>query len=358
MTTAADLKRLYHKGKKRKVLAIISIFILLFLVFVFSLSFGAGSPQFNEAFAVIVNKIFPSLNFNPQSEITQIIILDVRLPRIILAIIAGVGLATAGSTMQGILKNPLVSPYLLGISAAAGFGASLALVFGIGFVTAYGGYLVIVNSFVFSLLAMLVVYVFARMRGMHIETVILAGVAVSYLFSALTSLLQYLSPHSQAVRDVVFWLMGGLDIALWENILLILPVVAVSVILMMSQSWNINVMSMGEDVAKSLGVNTQRVLATCMLLASLVTATIIAFTGVIGFIGLVAPHVARMLIGNDHRFLLPCSAVIGSFILLCSDTVGRLVLAPSEIPVGIVTSLLGVPFFVYFMMRRRRRTWR
>jgi iron complex transport system permease protein len=245
---------------------------------------------------------------------------------------------------------------VLGISSAAGFGAALAIVFGISVAT-MGGYLVIGNAFVFCLLAMIIVYAIARIRGMSSETVILAGVAVGFLFSALLSLIQYVSPQQNAVQAIVFWLMGGLYTSTWENILICLPIVAVTMLLMMSQSWNINIMSMGEEVAVSLGVNSKRVLATNMLLETIVTASIIAFTGIIGFVDLIAPHIARMLIGNDHRYLIPCSILVGSLMLLGADTLGRLIIMPTELPVGIVTSLLGVPFFVYLLVNKRRRSF-
>jgi iron complex transport system permease protein len=204
---------------------------------------------------------------------------------------------------------------------------------------------------------MVIVYLIARMRGMTSETVILAGVAVGFLFSALLSLLQYLSKSTQAVSAVVFWLMGGLYTATWQNILICTPIVAIAIIFMMLQAWNINILSMGEDVAISLGVNSRRVLTINMILETVATASIIAFTGVIGFVDLISPHIARMLIGNDHRYLIPCSIVIGSFTLVAADTVARMVLSPVELPVGIVTSLLGVPFFIYLLVSKKRRSF-
>jgi iron complex transport system permease protein len=357
MTTAAELKSLHKKSKKRKILALFSMFIALLLAAVFSVSLGAGSPRLTEAMSVIFSKLLPFLNFDPGTSLTQIIVLNLRLPRIILAMVAGAGLATAGAAMQGALRNPLVSSYVLGISSAAGFGAALAIVFGVGVLTVFGGYLVIVNAFIFSLVAMVIVYGIARLRGMSVETVILVGVAVGFLFSALLSLIQYVSPEYKAVSAVVFWLMGSLSSATWGDIMIVLPIVLVTVLLMVQQSWNINVMSLGHEVATGLGVNTKRVLATNMVLETLATASIIAFTGVIGFVDLIAPHMARMLIGSDHRFLIPCSALVGALLLLCSDTVARLVIAPTELPVGIVTSLLGVPFFVYILVSKRRLSW-
>jgi iron complex transport system permease protein len=358
MSTASELKQLYQKGKKRKLLALTSIFLALLIAVVVSISLGAGSPGFAEATQVIFSEIFPFLNINPGSSLTQTIILDFRLPRIILALIAGAGLAASGATMQGVLRNPLVSSYILGISSAAGFGAALALALGIGVTAGFGGYLVIVNAFIFSLLALVIVYGIARIRGITTETVILAGVAISFLFSALISLIQYLAPESDALHAIVFWLMGGLSAASWDGILIVLPIVVVTVALMVQQSWNVNVLSMGEDVATSLGVSSKRVLTITMVLETLATASIIAFTGVIGFVCLISPHIARMLIGSDHRFLIPCSSLIGGCLLLCSDTVGRLVIQPVELPVGIVTSILGVPFFVYILATKRRQNWR
>jgi iron complex transport system permease protein len=357
MTTAAELKSLHKKSKKRKILALFSMFIALLLAAVFSVSLGAGSPRLTEAMSVIFSKLLPFLNFDSGTSLIQIIVLNLRLPRIILAMVAGAGLATAGATMQGALRNPLVSSYVLGISSAAGFGAALAIVFGVGVLAVFGGYLVIVNAFIFSLIAMVIVYGIARLRGMSVETVILVGVAVGFLFSALLSLIQYVSPEYKAVSAVVFWLMGSLSSATWGDIMIVLPIVLVTVLLMVQQSWNINVMSLGHEVATGLGVNTKRVLATNMVLETLATASIIAFTGVIGFVDLIAPHMARMLIGSDHRFLIPCSALVGALLLLCSDTVARLVIAPTELPVGIVTSLLGVPFFVYILVNKRRLSW-
>ena len=358
MSTASELKQLYQKGRKRKIFALISIFLALLLAVVVSISLGAGSPGFAEASQVILSKLFPFLNINPGPSLTQTIILDFRLPRIVLAIIAGAGLAASGATMQGVLRNPLVSSHILGISSAAGFGAALALCLGAGVIAGFGGYLVIVNAFVFSLFAMVIVYGIARLRGITTETVILAGVAISFLFSALISLIQYLTPEQDALHAIVFWLMGGLSAATWDGILVVFPIVVLTVALMMQQSWNINVLSMGEEVATSLGVSSKRVLTITMVLETLATASIIAFTGVIGFVCLISPHIARMLIGSDHRFLIPCSTLIGACLLLCSDTVGRLVIQPVELPVGVVTSLLGVPFFIYILASKRRQNWR
>jgi len=358
MSTATELKSLYHKGKKRKILVILSLFLALLIIIIISVSLGAGSPRFNEAIQVILSKLFPFLGFDPGPQITQTIIFDIRLPRVVLAVIAGAGLAASGVAMQGVLKNPLVSPYILGISSAAGFGAALAIALGIGVVTQYGDYIIVANAFVFSILVMLMVYGVARLRGITPESVILAGVAFGFLFSAMTALIQFIAPEHAAVRVVFIWLLGGgLTTATWESILIALPIVLVAIALTMRYSWDMNVMSLGEEVAMSIGVNSKQVIVICMALATLATASIVSFTGAIGFICLVSPHIARMMIGSDHRFLLPCSTVLGACLLLCSDTLARLVLMPSEVPVGIVTALIGVPFFLYLLLSKRRQFW-
>jgi iron complex transport system permease protein len=356
LSTLSELKNIYKEGKRRKILALTIIVIAIVAASIISVCLGASTLSYTQVINVVAAKLFPFLNIDAGGPFVQLIVMDARLPRVLLALVAGAGLAISGATMQGVLRNPLVSSYILGVSAAAGFGASIAIVFGVGVLTA-GGYLIIVNAFLFSMLATLIVYGISRKRSMTSETVILAGVAVSYLFSALLSLVQYIAPDHEAVRAVVFWLMGGLDSASWSNIPIIFSVVIVTSILMMQQAWNINVLSVGEDVAISLGVDAKRALSVSLVLSALTTSAIIAFTGVIGFVCLIAPHIARMLIGNDHRFLIPCSALVGACLLVCADTVGRLMLAPTEVPVGIVTSLIGVPFFIYMLLTKRRKTW-
>jgi iron complex transport system permease protein len=353
-TPVADVKKLYGQSKRKKFLILFGLLLALILTSLFSISLGAASPTLPSAVEVILSKTMPFLHLSPDA-LDQTIIWDIRLPRLVMAIIAGAGLAVAGATMQGILRNPLVSSYILGVSSAAGFGASLAIVFGVGLIGGFfGSYLVIGNAFIFCFLAMLLVYSIARIRGMRTETVILAGVAVGFLFSALLSLVQYLAPDPVNLQQITYWLMGGLFNANWDSIIITGPIVAIASVLMLFQAWNINIMSMGEDVAVSLGVNSKRVLATNMILETIATATIISFTGIIGFVDLISPHIARMLIGNDHRYLIACSAIIGSLMLLSADTVGRLIIMPAELPVGIVTSLLGVPFFIYLLIRKRR----
>jgi len=274
--------------------------------------------------------------------------------RILLSIVAGMGLAIAGAVMQGILKNPLASPFTLGISSAASFGAALAIVLGAGFVG--GDWMIIGNAFVFTLIASMTVYGLAKYKGITPETMILAGIAIMYLFQAMTSFLQYVG-HAEQVQEVVFWMMGSMGRSSWEKVWIVTAVIAICFPYLLLKSWDINALGAGDETATSLGVNVEKTRVICMMAVSFITASVICFTGTIGFIGLVSPHITRLVIGGDHRFLLPASALVGGLLLLAADTAARTVLAPVILPVGIMTAFLGVPFFVYLFLRKRKEFW-
>lgn len=257
--------------------------------------------------------------------------------------------------MQGVLRNPLVSPYTLGLSSGAACGAALAIVFGAGTI-AFGSFFIVTNAFIFGLITMLLVLGISRIRGTSIETLILAGVALSYLFSAVISALKYTSGNEQ-LREIVLWLMGDLSGATWQSILILIPITLIFSIIALSYSWDLNVMGAGDEIATSLGIKVGRVRIINLILAAFLTASAIAYTGIIGFIGLVSPHICRLIIGNDHRFLIPASGIMGALILLISDTICRTIIQPTELPVGIITAVVGVPFFLYLLMRKRRRWW-
>jgi len=256
--------------------------------------------------------------------------------------------------MQGILKNPLASPFTLGISSAASFGAALAIVLGAGFVG--GDWMIIGNAFVFTLIASMTVYGLAKYKGITPETMILAGIAIMYLFQAMTSFLQYVG-HAEQVQEVVFWMMGSMGRSSWEKVWIVTAVITVCFPYLLLKSWDINALGTGDETATSLGVNVEKTRVICMMAVSLITASVICFTGTIGFIGLVSPHITRLVIGGDHRFLLPASALVGGMLLLAADTAARTVLAPVILPVGIMTAFLGVPFFVYLFLRKRKEFW-
>jgi iron complex transport system permease protein len=331
-------------GRKWLLIGVCSALVILLAGVAATL--GTYELSLTEVFDIIFRGMLGEI-----SSTEDLVVWDLRMPRILMAILGGFGLAIAGTLMQAILRNPLASPFTLGIASAASFGASLAIILGAGFVG--GMYLIIGNAFIFTLLAAFAVYGLAYHKGITPETMIMAGIAIMYLFSALTSFLQYVGT-SEDVHEVVFWMMGSLGRADWETAVIVGAILLLSFPYLFLKSVDLNVMGAGDESARSMGVNVGRTRVSCMVLASLITAGIICFTGTIGFIGLVAPHITRMIIGADHRFLLPASGIIGALLLLGADTASRTILAPQVLPVGIMTAFLGVPFFVYLFFRREQ----
>ncbi|MCL4377927.1 MAG: iron ABC transporter permease [Actinobacteria bacterium] len=312
---------------------------------------GVARLSFQKISQALLAKTLPFLDIESY-KFAVTVVWDLRLPRIIMAIIAGFGLGISGATMQGILRNPLVSPFTLGLSSAAGFGAALAIVIGWGLVKG-GTFFIIINAFVFAVLAMILVFFLSRLRSLNPVTLVLAGIAIMYLFSSMTSFLQYISDSDQ-LSGVVFWMMGSLATSTWLKVAISLAILLFSITFLIKFSWEINAMVAGDEMAATLGTNVKAVRILCMSFSTLIAAAIISFTGVIGFIGLVAPHITRMIIGNDYRYLLPLSGLTGAILLLASDILARTVFLPSELPLSVMTSFIGVPFFVYILLTRRR----
>jgi len=346
------LREKYQQFVGRKMLFLILLVMGIVLLAGVAATLGSANIGVLDVYSAILARFFPG-SFQT-SWFADTIVWGLRLHRILLSIVAGMGLAIAGAVMQGILKNPLASPFTLGISSAASFGAALAIVLGAGFVG--GEWLIIGNAFVFTLLASMTVYGLAKYKGITPETMILAGIAIMYLFQAMTSFLQYVG-HAEQVQEVVFWMMGSLGRSSWDKVWIVSAVIAICFPYLLLKSWDINAMGAGDETATSLGVNVEKTRVICMMAVSLITASVICFTGTIGFIGLVSPHITRMVIGGDHRFLLPASALVGGLLLLAADTAARTILAPVILPVGIMTAFLGVPFFVYLFMRRKKEFW-
>ena len=348
-----ETQQLYTDFTKRKVIFIIFLSLLLIVIAAAASNSGTAPLGIKEVISAIFSKIFPGY-FHP-GRLTFGIIWELRLPRIFMSIIVGMGLAVAGTVMQGVLKNPLASPYTLGIASAAGFGAALAIISGIGFLgTPY--LWIISNAFLFALLSSFLVLGLSKLKKASSETLILSGVAMMFLFSAMTSFLQY-TGTTEEIAAVVFWLMGDLSKTTWLKVGIVSVIVFGTLPLFIKYAWDFNALSTGDETAKSLGVNVERVRLGGIILSSLVTAGTICFVGTIGFIGLVAPHISRMIIGGDHRFLLPTSCLIGAILLLAADTAARTILSPLILPVGILTSFLGVPLFVYLIIKRKKEYW-
>lgn len=288
------------------------------------------------------------------------VIWNIRMVRIVAALLAGAGLAVAGVVMQCILRNPLASPFTLGISSAAAFGASFAIIFlGAGssmssLVSISDPYVTTICAFLFSLVATGAILLLTKVTRVSAETMVLAGVAISAMFSAGLSFMQYIATDSQ-LGNIVAWTFGDLGKATWSWNYLILLVFMPVVLYFFYRRWDYNAMEAGEDSAKGLGINTERERIIGMVLASVLSAFIVSFFGIIAFIGLLGPHIARMIIGSDHRHLIPLSIIMGGIILIIADGVGQVILYPSVIPVGIITSMLGGPLFIYLLIRRYRK---
>jgi len=298
-----------------------------------------------------VRALFAPSSLDATAATQRLIVHEIRLPRILLACLIGTALAVAGTAMQGLFRNPLASPYVLGVASGASTGASLALVSGwrpIPFLP--------LAAFIGGLAAVSIAYGLSSRRDHRtsVFTLILGGVAIGALFSAVTSFLVFLSSSGERMTDIVFWIMGGLGRADWVAVPVVAAVVVPAAGAMFLLAPDLNALAMGEEAAFHLGVNAQRTKRWALLLATAAASASVAFAGTIGFIGLVIPHVMRLLIGPDHRALLPASALAGAIFLIWADVVARTAMRPVELPVGIVTAFLGAPFFLYLLRTRGR----
>lgn len=281
------------------------------------------------------------------------VLLQLRLPRTAMALVCGAGLALAGVAMQGITRNPLVSPYTLGISPAAAFGASIAILLGWNNLPDTGVWWTVGLAFAAAMACAAAVLALASLRGVNAMVLVLAGVAFTYLFGALTATLQFFASEQQ-LAAIVHWTFGSLNGRTWHEVGVAGAMCLVCAPVMFAHAGALNAFSAGgDDVAASLGVAVARARIAITLAAVLSSAAIVSFTGVIGFVGLVAPHIARLLIGGDHRALLPFAAVVGALLVLLADMAGRLLFAPVIVPVGIVVAFLGVPLFLHLLLTRR-----
>jgi iron complex transport system permease protein len=349
---AHDSYAAYREFTRRKALITAGLFAATVVVAI--LAVGAGAADLSTADVVrALLRLDESVN--------TVIVWNVRLPRVLVGVVAGMALAVSGAVMQNVLRNPLASPFTLGVSQGAAFGAALAIIglgagatqnLTAGAVRVTSALPVAAFAFAGALVATAVIVAVARFRSAAPETVVLTGVALGSLFAALTVLLQYFAEDTQ-VAAVVFWTFGDLGRASWRDLAIMTAITATGLLYTMFRRWDYNALEAGAEAAEGLGVDVERVRLEGMLAASLMTAGAVAFLGIIGFIGLVGPHLVRRVLGNDYRFVLPASACAGALLLLVSDTVARTVISPVVLPVGAITSLLGAPLFLYLLVGRR-----
>lgn len=325
---------------------------ILLLISIYSLSIGG--------YKLSLSQIYHTLTGNGD-KVTNLIIWNIRLPRIVAAIVAGISLAVSGAVMQCTLRNPLASPYTIGISYGAMFGAAFAIIFfnvggaeSTGKIFVNSPYLVTVFAFMGALIDALVILLLAKLRKLTPGAIILAGIAMGSLFSAGTMLMQYFANDLQ-LASIVYWTFGDLGRPLWGEVGIMAVIMVFSLIYFIYKRWDYNALESGEESAKSLGVNTESTRLWGMLVASLLVSVNVAFLGIIGFVGLICPHIVRIFIGGDYRFVIPISALFGAVLLLISDTVARTIISPIILPVGILTSFMGAPVFLYLLVKMYKR---
>ncbi|MFW5979253.1 MAG: FecCD family ABC transporter permease [Halanaerobium sp.] len=336
-------------GEDKKNITIYLTAVVFSLLLIF-LALFIGSSQINPA--DILAYISGSASISASK---AIIIGEIRLPRILLAFTVGAGLAVAGSVFQAIIRNPMVDPYIIGISAGAGTGVMLALFLGIE-IAIFNLSSLPAFAFLGAVLTVFSVYQLARVGNkLPVLTFLLAGVAVSFILNSLMSFLMVL--RTESLQQLVYWLMGSLAGSAWDDLRMILPYFLTAFAVILFYLKDLNILLLGEESAAHLGLNVERTKIILLGAASLMTASVVSVSGSIGFIGLVIPHIARMIIGPDHRRLIPLAALLGASFLLLADTAARTIMAPMELPVGIITALAGGPYFIYLLRNKSKNIW-
>jgi iron complex transport system permease protein len=345
----------YHR--KRRILITILVFSSIGAVFlaIVSLFLGTANIRFIDVFKILASSLPGLKNYFSVEGIssgTITIILKLRLPRAILALLTGAGLAAIGSTMQSLFRNPMAEPGILGISSGAGLGATIAIIIG-STDTVFGIGITSAAAFVGALITVMIVYNISRMGSRVSQTVlILAGMAVSFMNSAIIQLLMIF--RRDRMDYIMLWTMGSFSSPGWNKIIILFPFIVVGLTLILMYARHLNVISTGEEAAKSLGIDVERTKKIVLTVCSVVTAACVATSGIIGFVGLIIPHVLRLLVGSDQRNLLPFSIVGGAAFLVICDTLARIVAPPGEIPVGAITAVFGSPFFITLLVKGKR----
>lgn len=328
--------------------------VILGISFVIGVVVGSVKIAPDCIFKIIVNKITNHEVFPAEwSESSQAIIWDIRIPRVLLAMLVGIGLSLSGVLMQALTKNPLADPYILGISSGASTGAVLVIMTSaLAFMPRYR---TMVGAFCGAVLAILLAVKCASINNKVTATqLVLSGVAVSALFSAATNIIIYTSAETSKQKTALFWMIGSLSGATWQKVILVFVICLLGTVVMLAIAPSLDVLLLGDDAAKTLGLNIRRIKIAVILLCTVMTGSIVAVSGVIGFVGLVIPHITRMLVNSTHRKLVPAAVVIGGIFVVWSDIISRMIIAPEELPIGVVTSCIGAPFFLWLLRGRSR----
>ena len=343
-SVVADIVANQRKLERKRWFVILSFLVIGVVSLILDVMTGPAMLSVSE----VVNSLF---DIGEVDKMTDNIVHNLRLPMALMALVVGATLAVGGAEIQTLLNNPMASPYTLGLAAAAGFGASIVIAFG-----SFGlpvQVAVPIGAFVMTMLASGILFLFASKRRFSSEMLVLVGIALLFIFQSLLSLVQFISAP-EVSQQILFWLFGSLNKATWQSLIIIIVVTTICVALLSKELWKLTALRLGEDRATSLGINLQVLRIKVLVLVAMMTATAISFVGVIGFIGLVAPHVARMLLGEDQRFFLPGAMLVGAAFLSLSSVLSKVIIPGALFPVGIVTSFIGVPFFFWIILNNKR----
>lgn len=329
---------------------------MLFISIVLSSTLGVANITFSKSMQILMSKIpfiNKLLNVDNISETHKLIIINIRLPRIILSALIGAGLSVVGCVFQAIFKNPMADPYVLGISSGSALGASISIVMGISSM-ALGITGTTLFAFIGAIFTTVLVYFIAKTgTKLPTNTLLLAGVSVSFLFSSINSLIMIF--NRDRVEQIVFWTMGSLASATWKQVISLFLFVIIGFILIIIYSRDLNLMLMGDETACSLGIEVNFVKKFLLIVSSIIIASCVSVSGVIGFVGLIVPHITRMIVGPNHKVLIPFSTLGGAIFMIICDTLSRILAPPAEIPVGAITALFGAPYFIYLLIKNKKR---
>ena len=358
METREALKEEYKSYIGRKIIFIAVCGALAVLLIGASVYFGGSDLSLAHIYDLLWKHITGTVyEVGTDDFHDDYVVWELRLPRAIFAIIAGAGLAVCGAVMQSVMKNPLADPYTTGISSGACFGMAVAMILGITIagnsITDMGG---IMNAFLFAVLPMLFIIVISKRVGSMPATLILAGVAITYIFNSLTTLLMMMSDDS-TMAMVYRWQVGSLSNVLWDSIPLPFFINFVGIIVLLLLSRKLNILALGDESAKSLGLDTEMMRVICLFIISFMIASIVCFCGIIGFIGLVIPHIVRAIIDSDNHFVIPASAALGGIVLLTADVIARYLSPLDAIPAGVIMSFIGAPIFLLIIVMKKREVW-
>lgn len=329
-------------SQNKEVITFLLLVILPIILFFASFLIGRYPISPVDVVKTILSPIFPQLKV---SQTITTIVFEIRLPRIIAAFAVGSALALAGTSFQSIFKNPLVSPDLLGVSNGAGFGAALAIIL------SSSNFLIQILAFVFGIISVSITYLISRAyKAGGILVLVLSGVAISAFFNALISCIKFVADPQDKLPEIIYWLMGSLSSVTIDKLIMITIPFVIGIIILLLLRWQMNILAMGDEEAQSLGLNPIRIRLLIIAGCTLLTSAAVSISGIIGWIGLIIPHMARMIVGPDNRILIPASLSLGASFLLLVDNLSRAVI-PIEIPIGILTSVIGVPIFLYLLKR-------